>query len=114
MCARYTLTSLSPRERVALAARFCCIANGGLGAERDEVDICQLGASSQKPTLFIHSQLPALNHELRKPDGITRKFKCPGLSKHHVHGNVRGDSKAHTAFHPRLAGILATGVFHSF
>ena len=90
------------------------IENGGLGAERDTVDICQLGSSVKKATLFVHSQLPALIHELRKPDGITPKFKCPGLSKHHVHGNVRGDSKAHTAFHPRLAGILATGVFHSF
>ena len=107
----------TPDDRVCghayIKNMFHPIKNYGSSAEMDKVDICQLGATVMKPTLIIHSQLPALAAELRTTEG-GQKFKCPGKSRFHDHGSVRGHTATHTAFHPRLAAILAIGVVRSF
>jgi len=100
------------------------IQNGGDGAQRTTVDICQLGGPSQKPTDLWVSQLPAVYEQLCTADG-SQKYKCPGLSPFHQHVSLRtakrglgpgqrsSDPYRGARFHPLLAGLLALGINQS-
>ncbi len=90
-------------------------ANGGEGAKRAEVHICQLGSPCHKPTDIWHSKLPGVERELHLPDGSSR-YKCPGskAAPWHKHEQVRGATSKSVSYHRNLVAKLAAGVHESY
>ena len=94
-------------------------ANGGCGAKRCTVDICQLGAPQKKSTDFWVGGLDALVDMLRiKVDGQWKdRYLCPGTSAWHVHVPVQAThaqpgikTASSVRFWPGLVWMLASGI----
>lgn len=109
------------REHLHIKNMEAPINNGGEGAQRGEVDICQLGSFCMKPTDVWHSQLPGVERELHRADGSPR-YKCPAprgrgpnkAASWHKHGPVRGKTDQSVSYHKNLVSKLASGVHESF
>ena len=93
--------------------------NGGCGAKRYTVDICQVGAPQKKSTDFWVGGLDALVDMLRvKVDGQWKdRYLCPGTSAWHVHVPVQAThaqpgikTASSVRFWPGLVSLLSNGI----